>query len=85
MWLTHAEESRSSTVCCVAGLLVVVALVFIRINFDSCWSSLSLSVISLSFRSLFFFLSSFFFVSTMQKQLSWKTCADLVSLEMKWA
>ena len=44
MCATHAEECRWGTVYCVAGLLVVVALVQVRINRDLCWSSLSLSL-----------------------------------------
>ena len=43
MCLTHAEEYRWSTVCCVAGLFVVAVSVLVGINFDVCWSSLSLS------------------------------------------
>ena len=37
----HAKKCRWNTGCGVAGLLVVVALVLIRTNFDVCWSSLS--------------------------------------------
>ena len=54
MCLTHASECRWSTVCCVAGLLVGVALVLRRTSFYLCWSSLSLFS-SLSLR--LFFLS----------------------------
>ena len=59
MCLPHAKKCRWNTGFGVAGLLVVVALVLIRTNFDVCWSSLSLShlffpLIS-SLRSLFVF------------------------------
>ena len=33
MWFTHFKGCRKNTVCCFAGLLVVVVLVFLRINF----------------------------------------------------
>ena len=35
MRFTHFKECCWSTVCCVAGLLVVVALVLLRIKADS--------------------------------------------------
>ena len=60
-----------STVCCVADLLVDVALVSMKINFDLCWISLSLSLISSSsdfhlpvrsLSSLSFYVLSIFFL-----------------------
>ena len=53
MCLTDAGECRCSTVCCVAGLFDVVALVLMKITFDFCWSP-PFSLLPSPFSHLFF-------------------------------
>ena len=63
MCLTHAKDCCWNTICTVAGRLVVVAFLSMKINLELCWTSLShpfLPLIS-SLRSFCFSSSVFLF------------------------